>query len=280
MDYNELQQKKQDDLKKAEKQKFLGELVASATLEIDKMFKGLVGAVNSLKSNLFSVKVTNPVTSVKAEITNFPKQNDEVSVKEAKELLNAIQVVAQAVRDNKVIVPEVKIPTSVSVNNLKDIPQTKLEVKETSVDTSGLEDLLKALLKEAKKTKETRVSMPTIAPRFEMKNDELIKAVEKLEKALNIEVPATDLSPIIESTQQTTDAIKNLRFPVPNVASSWQHSLSMQSEDLPLTIAWKTAGGKVVPDYREFTANDGNTYRKTYLYDTNGRSIGWTGWEK
>jgi len=282
MNFEELQQKNQKIEENEEKDNLLADIVGTSLVEIRRFFadlaKTLTEAIKNLNKDIQKVQVTNPVTKI--EVTN-PVKSVEVTNLSNKDIIEAISQLNQAIRASKIDIPEVKFPKSFEVSNFPK-QSDKVTVANLSEIVKHLDKVSREIVK-AVSSKKTEVKMPTIAPRFEMKNEELLSAIKDLKDSFKVEIPEqkeVDLSEVVTSTKETTNAIKSLRFPVPNVASSWQHSLSMQAEDLPVTIAWKTVNGKKVMDYREFTGNDGKKYRKTYNYDDAGYSTGWTGWTR
>lgn len=283
MNFEELQENEKKLAEEKSKRGFMGQVVAEALLEIEKYFKQAVSeltkAIKGLMSHNYSVKILNPVTEV--SVKNFPKieipkQLETISFKEAKELLQAINKVQEAIKENKITIPEVNFPKSFAISNLKE---PKDQIRVTNLDELAKYLDTKQIVKAIKDSnKKTEIRMPSIAPRFEMKNEELLAELKLLRES--IVIPETDLSGVVSASEETTKAIKGLRFPVPNMASSWQHSLQMQSQDLALTGTYRTVNSKKVQDYIQFTANDGFTYRNTFTYDTDGDWTGHTGWVK
>lgn len=198
------------------------------------------------KADLVAIK---EAISKKDMVVNVP----EVIIPDNKKELLSIEKAVKGI-----VIPEVKIPEpkeadySVLVKELKTI-QRGLTTKE-SVDTLKMEKSLSDML------------------------GLLEKVINKPEK--EIVIPTTDNEPLVKAQKETTKAINNLVFPVPNFSSSWQHSLTMQSQDLATTGVYKTVNSRKVQDYVQFTGNDGNIYRNTFSYDADGDWIGHTGWIK
>jgi septation ring formation regulator EzrA len=112
--------------------------------------------------------------------------------------------------------------------------------------------------------------------------DKVTKEVEAVKTAISkIDVRPEvniDMQAVISACKETTKAIEEIIFPVPNFQSSWQKSLTMQSEDLGKTYTWTTDGGQDVVETITFTGYDGKQYRKTYGYDGSGKVLTETAW--
>jgi hypothetical protein len=234
----------------------------------------------TLKKNTFDVNVTNqekiefPKVQ-KVEVTNhkeFPKDIkvsnlSDIKIPEAKLVVPDSITVKNFPKQEKF--PEVRFPKSMEVSNMREIVK---EIK-TIVDKIPKEIKLKQGLLD----KTPKVTVNT-------DNTELLAAVRALQEAFKAladrKYPETDFNAVIEAIDKTTHSLDTLEFPVPQVTSSWQKSLTMQSEDLACTYVWKMVGTKEVLDYKEFTAEDGNTYRKTLTYNSTAKPTYQTEWEK
>jgi hypothetical protein len=111
--------------------------------------------------------------------------------------------------------------------------------------------------------------------------DRLESVVEAV-KGIEIPENKVDMSAVISACKDTTKAINNLIFPVPNFHSSYDHSLSMRSEDMDKTFAYTTDGSTKVIESITVRDVDGALYIKEYTYsgDGTGDPVSETKWTR
>jgi hypothetical protein len=224
----------------------------------------------------------------KVEVINHPKPIKEIKVSNFRGIFGLLESISKTVKSFKL--PDIfKVQGEVTIKNQVSIPEVKFPEPVKTVGVNVLPEYVKEYLdKISKKELKVEVKAPDVnvkVPETKVNIDlsvleELIRTNNELLKVLDKPETAIDLSSVEEASNKTTEAIKALRFPVPNFQSSWQHSLTMQSEDRGQLLVYKTVNSKKVPDYKQFTSQDDTTYRKTYSYDTAGDCTGWTAWTK
>ena len=226
--------------------------------------------IKQIGSGKYSVDVKFP------EIQNI---KGNVSVEGLTALLHALNELKVATKDNKLTLPETqKISGEVTVKN----PTPKTEIpeypKQIKSDITSLPKYVGEKLDQIKKelskievkpevTVETKASDVNIdLSGVKNKLESVIKAIEKIEIPEN----KVDFSDVIDACKETTRAINNLKFPVPNFHSSYDHSLSMRSEDMDKVFAYTTDGSAKVIESITVRDVDGALYIKKYTYSGDG----------
>lgn len=269
-------QQKLSDERKARKEQ-LNTMISDKSWQMG-LLKYLLDNIPELDVKVLNEKDLEPALKKIEEAVKGQEVVKEVTVKNLKDIvIPETKEVVKVSNLSEIKIPEVKIPSTVKVSNLNEIKFPEINIPEPkevdlSVLVKELKDLKKGLT--TKETIDTSKMENTLSDVLSL----LEKVLQKPEK--EIVFPETDLEPVVRAAKETTKAINSLTFPVPNFSSSWQHSLTMQSDDLAKTISYKTVSGKEVVDYFEFVGIDGNTYRKTFNYRADGKALGWTGWEK
>ena len=226
--------------------------------------------IKQIGSGKYSVDVKFPeIQSVKGN----------VSVEGLTALLHALNELKVATKGNKLTLPETqKISGEVTVKN----PTPKTEIpeypKQIKSDITSLPKYVGEKLDQIKKelskievkpevTVETKASDVNIdLSGVKNKLESVIKAIEKIEIPEN----KVDFSDVIDACKETTRAINNLKFPVPNFHSSYDHSLSMRSEDMDKVFAYTTDGTAKVIESITVRDVDGALYIKKYTYSGDG----------
>jgi hypothetical protein len=237
-------------------------------------FNGLA----DLLSNVADYLVEELKRDNKVEVINFPdKKVQEVKVNNFRGIFGLLESISKSIK--KFRLPDVfKINGEVTVKNQVTIPEVKFPEPVKTVGINSLpgyirENLEKIARKELKvdvKAPDVKVNVPETKVEIDLTTlEELIRANNELLKALDKPQQEIDLTPVEEASNKTTEAIQQLRFPVPNFQSSFQHSLTMQSEDLGKHYVYTTVGGSKAISYIEFVGLDGKKYRKTYTYSSN-----------
>lgn len=224
----------------------------------------------------------------KVEVTNFPQSVKEVKVTNFRGIFGLLESISKAIKKFKL--PEIfKVQGEVTVKNQVSVPEIKFPEPVKTVGVSSLPEYIKEYLEKiAKKDLKIEVKAPEVSvqvPETKVEVnlsvlEELIQTNNELLKALDKPQKEIDLTIVERAVSKTTEAIQELRFPVPSFTSSWQKSLTMQAEDLGKSYGWTTAGGKDVVEYVEFVGIDGIQYRKTYTYDDMGRVLTESTWVK
>jgi hypothetical protein len=226
--------------------------------------------IKQIGSGKYSVDVKFP------EIQNI---KGNVSVEGLTALLHALNELKVATKGNKLTLPETqKISGEVTVKN----PTPKTEIpeypKQIKSDITSLPKYVGEKLDQIKKelskievkpevTVETKASDVNIdLSGVKNKLESVIKAIEKIEIPEN----KVDFSDVIDACKETTRAINNLKFPVPNFHSSYDHSLSMRSEDMDKVFAYTTDGSAKVIESITVRDVDGALYIKKYTYSGDG----------
>lgn len=236
--------------------------------------------VDRATAKTLTVKVDNQI-----ELPKVQEIEGRVSLKETKDLLTGLEAVRVAVaklstlsKDINKLSTDLK-PKPVDFSQLEkairaiEIPETVIPEAPDTVSVSNLTEVVSAIHGIKIPTPEKvvipqypkSISVDNLAP-LGKKIDALTEAVTELVKK---PVPATDLSPIVKALKNVEDSVQAIRIPIPNIQSSWNHSMDMQSKDLPKTFSYTTVNGTKVVSYIQFVAKDGFTYRKTYGYSSN-----------
>ena len=238
--------------------------------------------IKQIGSGKYSVDVKFP------EIQNI---KGNVSVEGLTALLHALNELKVATKDNKLTLPETqKISGEVTVKNptpKTEIPEYPKQIKSdiTSLPKyvgEKLDQIKKELSKIEVKPEvnvETKASDVNIdLSGVKNKLESVIKAIEKIEIPEN----KVDFSDVIDACKETTRAINNLKFPVPNFHSSYDHSLSMRSEDMDKVFAYTTDGSAKVIESITVRDVDGALYIKKYTYsgDGTGDPVTESKWER
>ena len=242
----------------------------------------LLEFIKQIGSGKYSVDVKFPETQ---------NIKGNVSVEGLTALLHALNELKVATKDNKLTLPETqKISGEVTVKN----PTPKTEIpeypKQIKSDITSLPKYVGEKLDQIKKelskievkpevTVETKASDVNIdLSGVKNKLESVIKAIEKIEIPEN----KVDFSDVIDACKETTRAINNLKFPVPNFHSSYDHSLSMRSEDMDKVFAYTTDGSAKVIESITVRDVDGALYIKKYTYsgDGTGDPVTESKWER
>lgn len=223
-------------------------------------------------------------TDSKREITNLPKvqevsgQVEEVNSKKSHSVLVLVYDWMKRFK-----FPDVqKVSGEVTVKNQISIPDVKIPEypKQIKTDVVTLPKYVKEALHEqtqAIKSIEIKpqvdVKVETKEPKVSIDLSELKTSLQAILESLNLlEVKPEvniDLESLKEAQFETTKAIQSIQFPVPNFKSSWAQSLEMQSKDKAKQFGYDTVAGVKVVSTITFTADDGQTYQKTFSYTSN-----------
>jgi hypothetical protein len=280
----EIAQKNKQDKEQAEKDYQKNSLILWAKEYIKELFGSVIGW---LANNILKVEVTNPQN--KMRILNFPKiqRTKDVQTRDAiNNLGKELQELQKIAENIKLEIPEKQqIEGSVRVENQIEIPKVEIPEFPKQLQIHSLPKYVSEKLDSIKRS----ISSLKLDPSIEVKQPEIkididristdLKNVLEAIKSLDVQPQVNvDLEAVIKACNKTTEAINSLQFPVPNFQSSWQRSLTMQSEDLGKEYTWTTDGGKDVVETITFIARDGKTYRKTYSYDGSGKIESETAW--
>jgi hypothetical protein len=217
---------------------------------------------------------------VNVKFPDTQKIKGEVSVEGLTSLLHALNELNTSTKKNKPIdvqkiqgevtvknqisIPKVefpKYPEEISVNNLIDYTKKLDEIKQ---ELSGIE--VKPQINVQTEAPQVSIDLEGVKSRLES----LIEEIKRIQVTPEVTV---DLEKVVDACEKTTTAIKNLIFPVPNFHSSYDHSLSMRSEDMDKTFTYTTDGGKKVVETITVSDVDGGRYRKTYTYSGDGSEM-------
>jgi hypothetical protein len=217
--------------------------------------------------------------SVDVKFPDIQQVRGDVSVEGLSTLLHALNELKVATKGNKLTLPETqKISGEVTVKNptpetkIPDYPkQIKSEVVSLPKYVGEKLDSIKTELSKIEVKPEVNVETKASDVNIDLSGvkDKLESVIDAIEK---IEIPENkiDLSDVISACKETTEAINNLIFPVPNFHSSYDHSLSMRSEDMDKTFAYTTDGTAKVIESITVRDVDGGQYIKTYTYSGDG----------
>lgn len=237
----------------------------------------------------FIKQIASGKYSVDVKFPDIQKIRGDVSVEGLSALLHSMDELKVATKGNKLTLPEIqKVEGEVVVKN--PTPETKIPEypKQIKTDVTSLPKYVQDLLGDVKKAikeievkpevkVETKASDVNIdLSDIQNKLENVIKAIEKIEIPEN----KVDFSDVIDACKETTKAINNLKFPVPNFQSSWSHSLSMRAEDLDKVYTWTTDGGKDVVETITIRDEDGSQWVRTYSYDGTGKVASETKWTR
>lgn len=294
--------------------KTIGQIVEEQQNNLNKIKGEEDSATRDVEFRKFLIKLSSGLLkflrneTLKAEITN---QNDyKIALKRVEDAVRAIPKTEKVSVSNfesiirgldglKIAVGEIKFPEIPKVSipdNKKELLSIEKAVKAIKIPEVKIPEFPKipevdfsALIKEIKGLKKA-LSVPTVDFDAKTQKDSLavLGNLESglanlgllLQALINKEVPVSPdrTDEVLAGLKAVTETIQNLKFPVPNTSSSWQHSLTMQSEDMAKTIVWTTVAGTAVPSTMTFVAYDGKTYRKTFSYDGSANCTGWTKW--
>jgi|GEM_PF-5160312 len=251
--------------------------------------------LKALREHNWSVIVKNDdkeeLKSIERAISALPQPKDTVNVSNMVDYTKKLNELITKVESLKlqVNIPETKIPDTVKVSNLKDIKIPEVKIPEfpkipepKDVDFSKLINELQAIKKAVEVVgvgNDEKIQKSLTSVLGDLKSG-LLK-LEQTVKDSKVEIP-DNTKDIIEGYKKVVKSIQDIKFPVPNFQSSWQHSLTMQAEDLPKTYIYTIVGGTKVVDYIEMSTPSGDTYRKTFDYtsvDPNNPD-GHSGWVK
>lgn len=225
------------------------------------------------------------------KVNNFPdiqKIKGDVSVDGLSSLLLALDKLNFTTKQNKLSLPETqKIEGTVKVSN--PTPETKIPPypKEIKSQITSLPkyvgEKLDKVAEEIKKIEVSpKITVEKDTPKVEIDLEGVKSLLEEISERLNLlEIAPTvivDTDEFKKAANETTKAINNLTFPVPNFQSSWSHSLTMRAEDLPKSYTWTTDGGKDVVETITVKDTDGYSYTKTFSYDGTGKISSQTAW--
>lgn len=230
----------------------------------------------------------------KVNVKNLPKVQDikgKVAIEGLTALLHALNELKSITKDNKLTLPDIqKISGEITVKN--PTPETKIPEypKQIKTDVISLpkyiQDLLldvKKAIKEIEVKPEVNVETKASDVVIDLKDvkDRLESVVEAI-KGIEIPENKVDFSDVIDACKETTRAINNLKFPVPNFHSSYDHSLSMRSEDMDKVFTYTTDGSTKVIESITVRDVDGAQYVKTYTYsgDGSGDPVTESKWER
>lgn len=219
----------------------------------------------------------------KVEVTNFPQPIKEVKVNNFRGIFGLLESISKTIKSFKL--PDIfKVSGEVTVKNQIEIPKIDLPRYPTEIKVNNLVDYSKKLDEIKQKLSEIKLN-----PNIEVKNQAPqvsidLEGVKTLLESLTEEIKRIQVTPEVNidlesvknASNETTQAIKELRFPIPNFSSSYQKSLDMRAKDSNVTIHYDSNGN---PDYKQFVASDGNTYRKTITW-TSGSPTQVSGWIK
>ena len=222
--------------------------------------------IKQIGSGKYSVDVKFP------EIQNI---KGNVSVEGLTALLHALNELKVATKDNKLTLPETqKISGEVTVKN----PTPKTEIpeypKQIKSDITSLPkyvgeklDQIKKELSKIEVKPEVNVETKASDVVIDLKDvkDRLESVVEAI-KGIEIPENKVDFSDVIDACKETTRAINNLKFPVPNFHSSYDHSLSMRSEDIDKVFAYTTDGSAKVIESITVRDVDGAHISKIHIF--------------
>ncbi len=246
-------------------------------------------------ANSFKELVRQSISgNYKVDVKNLPKVQDikgKVAVEGLTTLLHALNELKAITKGNKLTLPDIqKISGEVIVKN--PAPETKIPEYPKQIKTEVIslpkyvQDLLsdvKKAIKEIEVKPEVKVETKASDVNIDLsgvknKLESVIKAIEKIEIPEN----KVDFSDVIDACKETTRAINNLKFPVPNFHSSYDHSLSMRSEDMDKVFAYTTDGSTKVIESITVRDVDGALYIKKYTYsgDGTGDPVTESKWER
>jgi len=241
-------------------------------------------------------EIHQDIKDKKVTVSNLPKVQQvkgEVEVNGVTGLLMLLKQLLLATKGIKLEVPDTQaIKGEVTVTNptppAKDVKipeypkQIKTDVTSLPKYVSDKLDSLKKSIDSLEMKPEVKVNVDNKKPEVSIdlsgvKNavEDVVEAVRAIPKPPEVDI---DIKPLITRLKAVEQAVKNQIYPVPNLKSSWQHSLTMQSEDRGKVYEWTTDGGKDVVESITFTAVDGNTYKKTYSYDGLGKVSSESSW--
>ena len=250
---------------------------------LDFLTQSFAELVKQIATGKYDVNVKFPVVQT---------VNGKVSVDGMTSLLQAIQELNYSTKKNKLTLPNVqKVEGTVTIAN--PTPETRIPEFPTKIETEvlTLPDYVETKLDEIKKELSKIELSPNInvqneAPQVSIDLDGVKNLLESLvEEIRRIQVTPEvniDLSKVVDASDKTTQAVNNLKFPIPNFHSSYDHSLSMRVEDMDKAFAYTTDASKKVIESITVRDVDGGAYRKTYTYsgDGSGDPITETKWER
>jgi len=250
---------------------------------LDFLTQSFAELVKQIATGKYDVNVKFPVVQT---------VNGKVSVDGMTSLLQAIQELNYSTKKNKLTLPNVqKVEGTVTIAN--PTPETRIPEFPTKIETEvlTLPDYVETKLDEIKKELSKIELSPNInvqneAPQVSIDLDGVKNLLESLvEEIRRIQVTPEvniDLSKVVDASDKTTQAVNNLKFPIPNFHSSYDHSLSMRVEDMDKAFAYTTDDSKKVIESITVRDVDGGAYRKTYTYsgDGSGDPITETKWER
>lgn len=227
---------------------------------------------------------------VNVKFPNIQKIDGDVSVSGFTSLLHAINELSVLTKRNKLELPDTQeVRGEVKVQNFPEpikIPEYPKEIKAqvTSLPKYLADkiDLLTATIK--KLDVSPVINVENEAPQVQIDLESIKSGLEDVVKAIRLIQTAPevniDLKSVIDACDKTTKAINSLVFPVPSFHSSYDHSLTMRSEDLDKSYVWTTDGGKDVVESITVRDEDGSLWIRTYSYDGSGKVAHETKWTR
>ncbi|OPZ94940.1 MAG: hypothetical protein BWY74_00151 [Firmicutes bacterium ADurb.Bin419] len=229
----------------------------SKVVNLDEITK----SVDKLGGKTLNVEVKNQI--------DLTKQFDSVS-RNIEKLQDKLSKYVSAVEKSikKIKFPEPKdFPDKIAITNKKiDVSVDNLdELKKSISGTNRILSAINSIVSSKEYPNEIKIS--NLA--------ELNKHFENISKSVEaIEFPQVDVSSIVLAVKAVKQTINDLKFPVPNFKSSYEHSLAMRLKNAPKEFTYD--GDDLA--YVEAT-HMGITYRKTFTY-SDGKLISATDWEE
>jgi hypothetical protein len=176
-------------------------------------------AAEELKKHHSSTKITVQLDDSEVAVNNLP---DLALRADINSLLGAIRSLEESLKPESVelsgvidALKELGAKLDTLPRSLPIIPAPKDSVKVTNLSEFG--DLIKPVI--------TAIEAIDVSPIVNVEKQEqpeidlapLLKAIENLGRKFGkVDIPKVDLEPLLEATNQVTETIRNLRFPVPN----------------------------------------------------------------
>lgn len=217
------------------------------------------------------------------EVKNFPKVQEikgDVEVKGLPSIMLSLEKIKSLLKslDKEIVFPKTQQVVVENFPKPQDIvfPEYPKQIK---VDAVSMPKYVQDLLTDIKKTLQTLKLDPQINVESAKPSDVVIdtKSLEKALKSILLRLEEIEITPVVnidtnsvvKANEQVEEAIKNLKFPVPNFKSSWAHSLSMRAEDLQADYGY-TSNDPDNPDYIDVYDEDGSKWRREFTYGTVG----------
>lgn len=245
-------------------------------------------------------------STLKTAVTNQPQVQPvagTIEVMRARTIERGLYELLQATVANRYESPATQeVAGTVSVDNFPPFPDIAIPqpLERVTADIATIPQELTDLLVKLRTAVEAIEVKPFVsvetppAPQVTVSSDALAIEVSELKILLQeliskqYEPVETDMSTVVAASKSTTDAVKNLKFPVPNFQSSWQHSRYMQTLDSDTAYTNATISTPDAIDgltsHRAVTAisvtlGDG-IWTQTLSYNTYGEVASRTRWLK